>query len=288
MLLRDYLRRYDVVMLVAGLGICSTALFMILSSGSAYAQTANPGQRELIREQVNPQEEDALKPWLGGDWQIGVLGGISSNPYRGADSTDLDALPMLAYDAERLHIGIDGIDAKVWKNDFASVSLIGNLRMEPFDSGDSPYLNGLKDRDMAYELGVGGSLRLWRGELQASHLFDVNDAYGGHEVDVGYYVPTDWGKANFNFGGGVTWQSKDLTDHNVGVRRNEVRSDRAFYAPDAAFIPHVDLSIIYPLTESFAVVGTSGVEFLPAEYSDSPLIDEDYVLSGGIVLVYTF
>ncbi|MBX2829689.1 MAG: MipA/OmpV family protein [Rhodospirillales bacterium] len=275
-------------MLVAGLGICSLALMTVLSSGSAYAQSANTGQRELIRDQINPKTEDALKPWLGGDWQIGALGGISSNPYRGADSTDLIALPMLAYDAERLHIGIDGIDAKVWTNDFASVSLIGNLRMEPFDSGDSTYLNGLKDRDMAYELGVGGSLRLWRGELKASYLTDVNDAYGGHEVDVGYYVPMDWGKANFNFGGGVTWQSEDLTDHNVGVRRNEVRSDRAFYAPDAAFIPHLDLSIIYPLTESFAIVGTSGVEFLPDEYSDSPLIDEDYVLSVGLAVVYTF
>jgi len=91
-----------------------------------------------------------------------------------------------------------------------------------------------------------------------------------------------------SFGGGVTWHSKYLADRNVGVGRNEVRSDRAFYAPDAAFIPHLDLSIIYPLTESFAIVGNSGVEFLPDEYSDSPLIDEDYVLSVGLAVVYTF
>ncbi|WP_254870265.1 MipA/OmpV family protein [Thalassospira sp. HF15] len=280
-------RRLGDVMVLGGLGICTAAIIIMLG-GNAHAQTANPGQREIIREQVNPQTEDALKPWLGGNWQIGALGRVSSNPYRGADSADLSALPALAYDAERLHIGLDGIDAKVFKNEFASVSILGNVRMEPFDPDDSSYLNGLEDRDMAFEAGVGGLLRLWRGELRANYLTDLNDAYGGHEVDVAYYLPTNYERFRFNFGGGVTWQSEELVDYNVGVRRSEVRSDRGFYAPDAAFIPHLDFSVTYPVTEQFAVVGTSGVRFLPDEYTDSSIIEDDYVLSAGLVLVYNF
>lgn len=280
-------RRLGDVMVLGGLGICTAAIIIMLG-GNAHAQTATPGQREIIREQVNPQTEDALKPWLGGNWQIGALGRVSSNPYRGADSADLTALPALAYDAERLHIGLDGIDAKVFKNEFASVSILGNVRMEPFDPDDSTYLNGLEDRDMAFEAGVGGLLRLWRGELRANYLTDLNDAYGGHEVDVAYYLPTNYERFRFNFGGGVTWQSEELVDYNVGVRRSEVRSDRGFYAPDAAFIPHLDFSVTYPVTEQFAVVGTSGVRFLPDEYTDSSIIEDDYVLSAGLVLVYNF
>jgi outer membrane scaffolding protein for murein synthesis (MipA/OmpV family) len=160
--------------------------------------------------------------------------------------------------------------------------------MEPFDPDDSGYLNGLEERDMAFEAGVGGSLRMWRGEFRAKYLTDVNDAYGGHELDVGYYLPTKYERFRFNFGGGVTWQSEELVDYNVGVRRNEVRSDRGFYAPDAAFIPHIDFSVTYPVTEQFVVVGTSGVRFLPDEYTDSPIIEDDYVLSAGLVLVYSF
>lgn len=268
--------------------ILLAATSSVALSDTVQAQTATPGQREIIREQVNPWTEDALKPWLGGNWQIGALGRVSSNPYRGADSADLTVLPALAYDAERLHIGLDGIDAKVWKNEFASVSILGNVRMEPFDPDDSRYLTGLEDRDMAFEAGIGGSLRVWRGELQASYLTDLNNAYGGHEVDVSYYLPTEYENFSFNFGVGVTWQSEDLADYNVGVRRNEVRSDRAFYAPDAAFIPHLDFSVTYPVTERFAVVGTSGVNFLPDEYTDSPIIEDDYVLSAGLILVYNF
>ena len=268
--------------------ILLAATSSVALSDTVQAQTATPGQREIIREQVNPWTEDALKPWLGGNWQIGALGRVSSNPYRGADSADLTVLPALAYDAERLHIGLDGIDAKVWKNEFASVSILGNVRMEPFDPDDSRYLTGLEDHDMAFEAGIGGSLRVWRGELQASYLTDLNNAYGGHEVDVSYYLPTEYENFSFNFGAGVTWQSEDLADYNVGVRRNEVRSDRAFYAPDAAFIPHLDFSVTYPVTERFAVVGTSGVNFLPDEYTDSPIIEDDYVLSAGLILVYNF
>lgn len=268
--------------------ILLAATSSVALSDTVQAQTATPGQREIIREQVNPSTEDALKPWLGGNWQIGALGRVSSNPYRGADSADLTVLPALAYDAERLHIGLDGIDAKFWKNEFASVSILGNVRMEPFDPDDSRYLTGLEDRDMAFEAGIGGSLRVWRGELQASYLTDLNDAYGGHEVDVSYYLPTEYENFSFNFGAGVTWQSEDLADYNVGVRRNEVRSDRAFYAPDAAFIPHLDFSVTYPVTERFAVVGTSDVNFLPDEYTDSPIIEDDYVLSAGLILVYNF
>jgi outer membrane scaffolding protein for murein synthesis (MipA/OmpV family) len=268
--------------------MAAVALVSLAFSAQAYAQPATSGQKDAIGNQSNPQAENTVDPWFGGNFQIGAFGRVSSNPYRGADSADLNALPVLAYDAERLHIGFDGIDAKVLKNDFATVSILGALRMEPFDPDDSGYLNGLEERDMAFEAGVGGSLRMWRGEFRAKYLTDVNDAYGGHELDVGYYLPTKYERFRFNFGGGVTWQSEELVDYNVGVRRNEVRSDRGFYAPDAAFIPHIDFSVTYPVTEQFVVVGTSGVRFLPDEYTDSPIIEDDYVLSAGLVLVYSF
>lgn len=280
-------RRLGDMMLLGGLGICTFAVFLVLNDG-AVAQSANTGKKEILREQVNPKAGSQNDPWLGGDWQLGVMGQVSSNPYRGTDSVELGGLPLLAYDAERLHVGTDGIDVKAWQNEFASVSVIAALRDKPFDPGDNDELRGLEKRDMAFEVGASGSLRLWRGELTATHLMDVNDAYGGHEVDVSYYIPMNWNEVNFNLGGGLTWQSQELVEHMVGVRRNAVRSNRAFYEPDSTFIPHLDLTVTYPVTESFAVVGVSGFEYLSNEYTDSPIIEDDYVLSAGVVLVYTF
>lgn len=278
------LRRTGDVMVLIGLGLCSAAILMMVAF-PAYAQQA---KKENLRELVNPKTDDGLDPWFGGNWQVGAFGSVSNNPYRGTDSADFGGLPFVAYDAERMHIGIDGIDIKYFANDYFTASVIGSLRSEPFDNDNGDYLRGMKERDMAFEAGLGFSARIWRGSLDANYLTDVNDAHDGHEVDVSYSVPVQWGDVNFDWGAGVTWQSKKLVDYNVGVRRDEVRNDRAFYAPDAAFVPHLDLTVAYPITEKLHLIGTGGLEFLTDEYTDSPLIDEDYIMSAGVGLVYTF
>ncbi|WP_258548755.1 MULTISPECIES: MipA/OmpV family protein [Thalassospira] len=271
-------------MLFAGVTLCLTAL-LILFMSPAQAQQA---KKETLRDQVNPKTGDALDPWFGGNWQVGAFGGVSNNPYRGTDDVELGLLPIVAYDSERMHIGVDGIDIKFFKNDVFSASVIGALRMEPFDNGDGNYLRGMEERDMAFEAGIGFSADIWRGSLITNYLTDVNDAHDGHQVDMSYVVPEQWGDVGFSWGGGVTWQSDKLVDYMVGVRRKEVRSDRAYYAPDAAFIPHIDFTVTYPLTEQIMLIGTHGFQYLPDQYTDSPIIDEDYVFSAGIGLVYSF
>jgi len=271
------------VLAVAGISLCALTT-LIASFNNAHAQQ---GKREILREQVNPKTETE-DPWLGGNWQVGAYGMVESNPYRGADSVDLSGFPIIAYDAERMHIGIDGIDIKAWKNDLASVSLIGALRGAPFDSGDSNYLAGMKDPDMGFDVGIGFATRLWRGELVGNYLTDVADTHNGHEVDMSYFLPVQWGPVEFKWGAGVTWQSKKLVDYAAGVARNEVRGDRVFYAPDAAFLPHLDLSVAYPLTDNLMVIGTGGLMYLPDAYTDSSIIEDDYQLSVGLGIAYTF
>ncbi|MFH1804382.1 MAG: MipA/OmpV family protein [Pseudomonadota bacterium] len=266
-------------LILLGAGLCVSAFLLVLST------SVNAQQRT---EHVDPKDTEATDPWFGGVWQLGVVGEVGSNPYRGADSTDFGGLPLLAYDAERLHIGTDGISVTAWENEFASLEVLGALRMKPFDNDDSDYLRGMQKRDMAYEAGIGFTSRLWRGEVGASYLTDLNDAHDGHEVDLTYTIPMDLQDLTFNWGGGVRWESDKLVNYNVGVRGNEVRGDRRAYDADGAFIPHLDLSVTYPITESLVLLGFGGVELLPDSYTDSPLIDEDYIYSIGLGLVYNF
>ncbi|AJD53092.1 outer membrane protein [Thalassospira sp. MBR-102] len=271
-------------LILLGAGLCASALMLVISTSA----NAQQGTRDVLREEVNPKQDEAADPWLGGVWQFGAYGQVESNPYRGADSVDLDPLPLLAYDADRLHIGTDGISVTAWQNEFASLDVLGALRMKPFENGDSEYLRGMKERDMAYEAGIGFTSRLWRGEVGAYYLTDLNDAHDGHELDLTYTIPMDLQNVTFDWGGGVRWQSDKLANYHVGVSGTEVRSDRAVYDADAAFIPHLDVSVTYPITESIVLLGTGGVELLPDSYTDSPLIDDDYVYSIGLGLVYNF
>ncbi|WP_417813540.1 MipA/OmpV family protein [Thalassospira alkalitolerans] len=271
-------------LILFGSGLCATALVLVMSTSA----NAQQNKRDTLRDQVNPKDANASDPWLGGNWQFGAFGQAESNPYRGADSMDLDGLPLLAYDAERLHVGIDGIAVKVWQNEFASFDVIGALRMKPFDNDDSSYLRGMQERDMAYDAGVGFKTRLWRGELGAHYLTDVNDAHDGHEVDLTYTLPLDLHGVTFSWGGGVLWQSEKLANYYVGVSGTEVRSDRSAYSADGAFIPHLDLTMTYPIMDGLMLMGTGGIKLLPDSYTDSPLIDDDYTYSLGLGLVYNF
>lgn len=271
-------------LVLLGAGLCASALLLVISTSANAQQSTTDGPHK----EANSKQEEADDPWLGGVWQLGAFGEIESNPYRGADTIDIGGLPLLAYDADRLHIGTDGISVTAWENDYASFSVIGDLRMKPFDDDDSAYLGGMHERDMAYEVGGEFSSRLWRGEMAASYLTDVNNAHNGHEVDLTYTIPMDWQDVTFDWGGGVRWQSEKLANYHVGVSGTEVRSDRRAYDADAAFIPHLDLSVTYPITESLVLLGSGGMELLPDSYTDSPLIEDDYIYSIGIGLVYNF
>ncbi|WP_417844606.1 MipA/OmpV family protein [Thalassospira sp.] len=286
-----------------GVGFCAFAVMLTLAE-MAHAEPAEPAVQEIATATIKPTQTEPVMaelpanipgntapnadPWLGWTWQIGAMGEVSTSIYRDGDDWKPGGLPLIAYDAERLHVGIDGLRVTAWKNDRFSVSAIGSVRMSPFDSGDGPYLAGMEDRDTAFEAGAEFTAKAGAGEIKASHLFDVSDAHDGQEIDVSYSQPTQVQAVTLVWGGGVTWQSEDLTDYMAGVRRNEVRSDRAYYKPDAAFIPHLDLMASYPLYDSLVLIGKTGIQYLPDAYTDSPIVDEDYILSLSFGAVYTF
>ncbi|MDP2698381.1 MipA/OmpV family protein [Thalassospira sp.] len=271
-------RRSGEGMFLGGLFLLGLASVLMITEDAA-AQSAPAPEK---------QGTQTANPWLDGEWQLGAVGTWSSDPYKGSNEDDINPWPMISFDSERLHVGLDGISAALWKNEFASVAVIGALRMEPFESGDSPYLSGLYGRDMAWEAGFAGDMRVWRGTLGLRYLTDVNDAHDGHEIDMTYELPMEAGPFQFGLGGGVMWRSDNLNDYYVGVRSSEARGDRPAYAPDGAFIPHVDLTVSYPFTQNIIATVKGGVELLPDTYTDSPIIDDDVIYSAMVGLIYRF
>ena len=272
------------VAIAVGAGFCTFAIMMALAQAETLGTLSGPVERT---ESVLKAPDDA-DPWLGGDFQLGVVGGVATNIYRDDDGTDGFVLPYIAYDAARLHIGLDELRVTAWENDRFSVSAIGSVRFKPFDADDGPYLAGMKDRDTAFEAGLALAAQVGPGEIQLSSLFDVSGVHHGQQVDVSYHQTSAIRSVNLEWGGGVTWQSRDLADYMVGVRRNEVRANRAFYEPDDAFIPYLDLVASYPLSESVTLLGQTGVQYLPDAYTDSPIVDKDYVFSLGVGMIYAF
>lgn len=226
--------------------------------------------------------------WLKGRFQLGAVGNVESSPYRGADNYDLGGLPWIAFDSERLHVGIDGIKAKIVQGNWGSVSILGNVRMKPFDDDDSPYLRGLHDRDWAFETGVAYDREIGPGEAHIEYLHDVSGEHEGQQADATYKIPFQTGRFHYDVGGGVMWRDSDLNNYYVGVEPGEARADRAAYSADSAFLPHLDASVAYQLTQQMIVRANASATFLPDEYKDSSIIEDDVIYGVGLGLVYQF
>ncbi|WP_085580901.1 MipA/OmpV family protein [Thalassospira mesophila] len=244
---------------------------------------AMPGNNDTSASNASYRDQ-----WLKGHWSLGAVGNVKTSPYRGADDYDLGGLPWISFDSERLHVGIDGIKAKIVQGNWGSVSILGNVRQKPFDDGDSDYLRGLHDRDWAFETGVAYDRDLGPGKAHIEYLHDVSGEHDGQQADATYKVPFETGRFHYEVGGGVMWRDSDLNDYYVGVEPGEARAGRAAYAPDSAFLPHLDASVGFQLTRQMLLRANASATFLPDEYKDSSIIEDDVIYGLGLGLVYKF
>lgn len=228
--------------------------------------------------------------WFDGTWTLGAGVGVGNSIYKGADD-EVSPILMLSFDSERLHVGVDGIAAKVVTfGDTVALSALVGYDGKPFKPKDSSMLNGLHKRKDAISGGLSLDYISPIGGLTLTWETDLNNAHDGHSVDLSYAWQYERERWFAGFDAGVTWQSAKLVDYNVGVRPNEARADRRAYNPGDAFIPHLGLSAGYALTSSKTWWLDAGVDvqILPKEYTDSPIVDTDAAVTGMVGVRYQF
>jgi outer membrane scaffolding protein for murein synthesis (MipA/OmpV family) len=67
-----------------------------------------------------------------------------------------------------------------------------------------------------------------------------------------------------------------------------VRDDRAFYDGKSILSPFIGLNGGVKIYHSFYLQGGINCEFSGSEITDSPLIEDKYVLSGVLIISYSF
>lgn len=231
-------------------------------------------------------------------------GGIGANfePYLALeDSATLVPVPVLAYQGKRF--SFSGKSLSVRAAQFGKVEFSGLLdyRFQGYDADDSPALAGMDDRDGTLEAGVRADLDLGgQVDLSAQVMFDVLGNHGGYEVR---------GTASYTIGEGpatrvtpfvgVVLRSEDLANYYYGVDADEASIitdpalgaapfNRFAYAPGETLSPVIGVSVRQALSPKWLVFGNASHEFLPAEVTDSPIVDSDSRTSVGIALARVF
>jgi outer membrane scaffolding protein for murein synthesis (MipA/OmpV family) len=112
---------------------------------------------------------------------------ISTQPYKGVDAR-IYAVPLFAYEGKRLYVrGIVG-GYRLYSIGDWSVGPVIQPRFEGYEEQDSPFLNGMDDRDWSLDGGVGTSLLTKYGLFGLSFVTDLLGRHNGQELEFSYTI----------------------------------------------------------------------------------------------------
>lgn len=218
----------------------------------------------------------------------GVL--VSSSPYKGED-TKVFGAPIGVWRNQRFFL--EGIKAGVIlaESETFRADVLFGPRFMGYESGDAPILDGMQDRDWSVD---GGLQFKWKVQqvdqldFNLALVTDILGRYDGYEVDAGFRKIFSAKYYQVIPGLGVKWQSEELNEYYFGVRSSEAVAGRPEYSPDGGLHPYANLTVYTGFSKDWFVLIRGGVEWLSDEIKNSPLVDEQTVVSGMMGVAYRF
>jgi outer membrane protein len=208
-------------------------------------------------------------------WTLGLIAIERDAPYRQLDE-DLLVVPLVRFEGERAYLrGLRGGFRLTQAGPFeASVFL--QARGDGYEAADSPYLAGMADRRFSLDGGVALGWRVPRvGQFELSAASDLLGRSDGQEFEASWTGLVRAGQWRLLPSVALRWQSRGLVDYYYGVRDAEALPDRPAYDGEAALIPELSILATRPLGERWQLFARVGHGILPAEITDSPLVDDD-------------
>ncbi len=220
---------------------------------------------------------------------VGVL--VIDKPHKGGD-TDILPIPLFLYQKDRLVLSGTKASYYFIYQDGWALSLIGAPRFEGYDDDESIHLNGMHDRDSTYEIGLECSRTFDWGTLSGRFFADILGEHKGQEIQLTY-------KKNFNDVlnvkslsltplVGLNWRSKQLNDYYFGVEGTETTAVRPEYHAGSTTGFLAGLRVDYPIGKRWSLFGSVNAEWLSGEITDSPIVDENCMLSVLLGAMYRF
>ena len=224
-----------------------------------------------------------------GQWGVG-LGVIGrSSPYVGSDSNVTQVIPAITYFGERLQWVGPSLRYGLWGSDTLRFAVNATYRVGAYEENDSPILVGLGDRDSTLMAGVG---LVYDGPNQIDVDFryqhDVLDRFGGGTAELRVSKGFQVGNVSWGPSIGVNWLSSDLANYDFGVPVADAMAGRPAYDVGNAVTLEGGIGGMLEITEHWRFVLDLSAEYLGDDISDSPIVDDDYVLKGFAAITYTF
>lgn len=234
--------------------------------------------------------EDELPPAKTRPIQLGAGAMVmaSSNPYRGGDTVVL-ALPMLTYVGERFFVVSPRAGYTLVRNQLGSINVIADYRFKGEAFEAEGFLAGMEDRKNTAMAGMDAHMRTYgRCRLELSAMTDILDRHNGQEVNLSVNRNFRLDKWLLVPSAGLVWRSGDYNDYYYGVRASEATDERPAYDPGTSLEWFARLLLRYKLTAHWSLATAARLEGLSDELRDSPIVDENYLVTVFVGLNYSF
>jgi MipA family protein len=227
-----------------------------------------------------------------GTWQVGVLAENSRSPFLD-DQEETNVLPEVSYSGEKFSYSGGKFKYGLSSGEGSDTYLVGQIRQRQFYSASTDFnddlgIEGMKDRDPAFELGLGLKKHAAWGQYVVEGTFDVTGAHEGYELSATYSYPKQSGPWIIEPAIGLQLQSSELVDYYHGVLDSEARVDRPAYRGDQAINKLASVTVGYFINPRLLAIAGMKQIALDTSITDSPIVEENQVRKLYLGLIYTF
>ena len=232
-----------------------------------------------MKDFIADQEEDL-------DVTVAGLGlRFSESPYIGKDNS-LWPVPLLAGRYKNFFVDGRKLGYVLKRFPDGDVSLIGFPCFYGYDHNDSPFLDGMDDRDFSID---GGIRCVWNHRLVSLELTGSSDLLNKHQgQEIGFSFSREFYQGFLKPRVGGNWLSEDIVDYYYGVKGEEAKPGRPAYEGGPAFNFTAGLQVAVPIQAAWVLVTDVQFENLGAKIEDSPLVDKQALWTTIVGLVYRF
>jgi len=219
---------------------------------------------------------------------IGAGTYFQSQPYKNVDA-NIMLSPVIFFDNSIVYIrwsraGIYFLGDK--NDDFAwGLSLTVQPRVYGYKSND---IDGMDEREKTFEGGLAFSVKKGSTYIETMLLTDILDRYDSWilKSEMGF----DFKAGDFSFYPSLilVYESSRFLNYYYGVKKSEELGNRKAYTPNDGLSVGVQTYIKYPITKDMSTLVNLRIDKLSNEATSSPIVNDDYIYSGLLSLIYTF
>lgn len=214
---------------------------------------------------------------------LGVL--YSTEPYTDVDE-DFWVVPIIKVRYKKFYIDGKSLGYILNDSEEFEFSVLLKPRLMGYEDSDSPVLAGMDDRDWSID---GGFRFKWNNQFFSLSVTTLNDLLNEHQgQEFSCVVSREFKDGIFIPRIGVRYLSDDIVDYYYGVLGNEATTSRAAYTASDAVNYFTGFSLAIPIGEKWAIIGDFEYENLNSEIEDSPIVDEEEILTYILGAVYRF